>query len=87
MSTIPPGMWTNPEDFSEEFRTDEEEELAQERAHEHGPDCGHEAVQHGDHIDYIEGEHRHWWNRDRWEKHKPPNAHVRSVLTRNEQGQ
>ena len=55
MSTIPPGMWTNPEDFSEEFRTDEEEELAQERAHEHGPDCGHEAVQHGDHIDYIDG--------------------------------
>jgi hypothetical protein len=69
MSTIPPGMWTNPEDFSEEFRTDEEEQFAQERAHEHGPDCGHEAVQHGDHIDYIDGEHRHWWNRDRWEKH------------------
>jgi hypothetical protein len=69
MSTIPPGMWTNPEDFSEEFRTDTEEEFAQERAHEHGPDCGHEAVQHGDHVDYIDGEHRHWWNRDRWEKH------------------
>jgi hypothetical protein len=69
MTMMPPGMWTNPEDFSEEFRTDKEEEFAQERAHEHGPDCGHEAVQHGDHIDYIDGEHRHWWNRDRWEKH------------------
>ena len=32
MSTIPPGMWTNPEDFSEEFRTEKEEEFAQERA-------------------------------------------------------
>ena len=21
--------------------------------HVHGPDCGHEAVPHGDHVDYI----------------------------------
>jgi zinc transport system permease protein len=71
MSTIPPGMWTDPSDFSEEFRTRQEEDLAQERAHEHGRDCGHEAVEHGDHVDYIDGEHRHWWNRGRWEKHEP----------------
>jgi hypothetical protein len=28
-------------------------------AHEHGPDCGHEAVQHGDHTDYVVGGHLH----------------------------
>jgi hypothetical protein len=22
-------------------------------AHVHGPDCGHEAVPHGDHVDYL----------------------------------
>ena len=27
--------------------------------HEHGPDCGHEAVQHGDHVDYVVGGHPH----------------------------
>lgn len=21
--------------------------------HTHGPDCGHEAVSHGDHVDYV----------------------------------
>jgi len=27
--------------------------------HEHGPGCGHEAVQHGDHVDYVVGDHLH----------------------------
>ena len=27
--------------------------------HEHGPDCGHLAVPHGDHVDYVHGGHRH----------------------------
>jgi zinc transport system permease protein len=27
--------------------------------HEHGPDCGHPAVQHGDHVDYLHDGHRH----------------------------
>jgi hypothetical protein len=31
-------------------------------------------VEHGDHVDYIDGEHRHWWNLDRWEKHEPDDA-------------
>lgn len=28
-------------------------------AHEHGPDCGHEAVPHGDHVDYLVDGHLH----------------------------
>lgn len=27
--------------------------------HEHGPDCGHEAVLHDDHVDYVHDGHRH----------------------------
>jgi len=27
--------------------------------HRHGPGCGHEAVPHGDHVDYLVGGHLH----------------------------
>ncbi|MFG2875727.1 hypothetical protein ACGFYU_12095 [Streptomyces sp. NPDC048337] len=27
--------------------------------HAHGPDCGHQAVSHGDHVDYAHDGHRH----------------------------
>lgn len=27
--------------------------------HEHGSDCGHEAVQHDGHVDYVHGTHHH----------------------------
>jgi zinc transport system permease protein len=30
-----------------------------EHRHEHGPGCGHEAVAHGDHVDYVHDGHRH----------------------------
>ncbi len=30
-----------------------------DRSHAHGPACGHEAVKHGDHIDYVVNGHRH----------------------------
>jgi zinc transport system permease protein len=30
-----------------------------EHVHEHGPECGHEAVPHGDHVDYVHDGHRH----------------------------
>ena len=32
---------------------------AEAHAHTHGPDCGHRAVIHGDHVDYIHGGHAH----------------------------
>lgn len=34
-------------------------DLAEEHPHEHGPGCGHPAVPHGDHVDYVHGGHRH----------------------------
>jgi hypothetical protein len=35
--------------------------MSDEHPHEHGPDCGHTAVRHDDHVDYLhDGElHRH----------------------------
>ena len=31
----------------------------EEHPHEHGQDCGHVAVPHGDHVDYVHDGHRH----------------------------
>jgi hypothetical protein len=63
MAKMPMGMFEN-EDAFQPREIDEAEE-----PHEHGPDCGHEAVEHDGHIDYIDGEHHHWWNKDHWAKH------------------
>ncbi len=38
-------------------------------AHEHGPDCGHAAVQHGDHVDYIHDGHRHASHGGHYDEH------------------
>jgi hypothetical protein len=32
---------------------------AHDASHQHGPGCGHEAVPHGDHLDYLVGGHLH----------------------------
>jgi len=32
---------------------------AHEKGHKHGPNCGHEAVPHGDHVDYLVSGHLH----------------------------
>ena len=31
-----------------------------EAGHFHGPTCGHEAIPHGDHVDFLVGEHLHF---------------------------
>lgn len=33
--------------------------VADEHVHQHGDDCGHPAVVHGDHVDYVHDGHRH----------------------------
>jgi zinc transport system permease protein len=33
--------------------------VPEDHAHQHGPDCGHLAVTHGDHVDYVHDGHRH----------------------------
>ena len=34
-------------------------EMSDEHPHVHGPECGHVAVPHGDHVDYVHDGHRH----------------------------
>lgn len=46
--------------------------------HQHGPDCGHEAVQHGDHTDYMVDGHLHHPHGDHCDDHcdEEHKAHV-----------
>jgi zinc transport system permease protein len=37
----------------------EEHQTPATHPHEHGPDCGHVAVEHDDHVDYVHDGHRH----------------------------
>jgi hypothetical protein len=42
-----------------------------EAAHRHGPDCGHEAVPHGNHIDYLVDGRLHHPHGDHCDDHGP----------------
>jgi len=37
--------------------------------HEHGPDCGHRAIEHGDHVDYVHYGHRHAPHGSHYDEH------------------
>lgn len=37
--------------------------------HTHGNDCGHEAVAHEDHVDYLHDGHRHAEHGDHYDEH------------------
>lgn len=41
----------------------------EEHAHEHGLDCGHPRIQHGDHVDYLHDGERHAAHADHWDRH------------------
>lgn len=45
-----------------------------EPGHRHGPGCGHEAVPHGDHIDYLVNGHLHHPHGDHCDDHGPVNV-------------
>lgn len=38
-------------------------------SHAHGDDCGHETVQHDDHVDYVHDGHRHAVHEDHYDEH------------------
>jgi hypothetical protein len=61
--SMPPGMWENEDAFQPSEINEAEHE------HEHGPDCGCEAVEHDGHTDYVHDDHHHWWNKDHWDQH------------------
>lgn len=37
--------------------------------HEHGKDCGHTAVRHGDHVDFLHDGHLHHPHDDHYDEH------------------
>ena len=39
-----------------------------EHPHVHGPDCGHAAVPHGDHVDYIHDGCAHFEHEGHWDE-------------------
>lgn len=43
--------------------------VPEEHEHEHGDDCGHLAVAHGDHVDYVHDGHRHAPHGEHYDEH------------------
>ncbi len=43
--------------------------VPEEHGHLHGPDCGHPAVRHGDHVDYVHDGHRHAPHGSHYDEH------------------
>ena len=41
----------------------------EQHPHEHGEACGHPAVQHGDHVDYVHDGHRHAVHGEHYDEH------------------
>ncbi|MCL2534129.1 MAG: zinc transporter permease [Nocardiaceae bacterium] len=37
--------------------------------HVHGENCGHEKIQHGDHVDYLHDGHRHAEHEGHYDEH------------------
>ncbi len=61
VATWPVGAWLRRRDrLTEPFEDEVEDHLTTgTHPHRHGEDCGHPAVQHGDHVDYLHDGHRH----------------------------
>ncbi|MFD4985448.1 hypothetical protein [Streptomyces sp. NPDC058374] len=36
--------------------------------HQHGMNCGHAAIPHGDHVDYVHDGHRRAFHEGRWDE-------------------
>jgi hypothetical protein len=71
MTQFPPSFFENPDAFEQP----EVKEILEEEAHsghddhEHGEGCGHEAIEHGDHVDYVHDGHRHFLRDGIWHHH------------------
>jgi zinc transport system permease protein len=47
----------------------EEQAVEEHHRHQHGPGCGHVAIEHGDHVDYIHDGHRHAVHGGHYDEH------------------
>ena len=71
-ATWPIGVWVRHRmrllaPFSAEESTSAE--AIEEHPHTHGEDCGHPAVRHGDHVDYVHDGHRHAAHGEHYDEH------------------
>ncbi len=57
---------TNPSDCTPKHKCE-----GHTKDHVHGPDCGHEAVPHGDHVDYLVDGHLHHPHGNHCDDHGP----------------
>jgi zinc transport system permease protein len=48
---------------------------AERHEHEHGPGCGHPAIEHGQHVDYLHDGHRHAPHEGHYDEHDPSETH------------
>lgn len=72
--TWPIGAWLrHRQRVAAPFPTDTSEDthtvVPEEHRHEHGEDCGHVAVRHGDHVDYVHDGHRHAPHEKHYDEH------------------
>jgi zinc transport system permease protein len=44
-------------------------DVAERHEHEHGVECGHPAVPHGDHVDYVHDGHLHAAHEGHYDEH------------------
>lgn len=54
---------------------------AERHDHEHRVDCGHPAVRHGDHVDYLHDGHRHAAHEGHYDEHQPDEQHAHGTDT------
>jgi zinc transport system permease protein len=52
-----------------QVRSDAAEPESAEHPHLHSAACGHETIQHGDHVDYLHDGHRHAAHADHYDEH------------------
>lgn len=51
-------------------------DVAERHDHEHGLGCGHRAIPHGDHVDYVHDGHRHAPHEGHYDEHGEWHAHT-----------
>jgi zinc transport system permease protein len=55
--------------------------VAETHPHEHGVECGHPAVTHGDHVDYLHDGHLHAAHEGHYDEHGAPDDHPPDTTT------
>jgi zinc transport system permease protein len=52
---------------------------AEQHRHEHGPECGHPAIEHDRHVDYLHDGHLHAPHEGHYDEHSPLDSHDNPV--------